>query len=82
MTGPTALTDVRFEILALVDAVIMQGRERMGLMPFDDALPDQPLNAFLILRAQLAPQSPSDDGAARGAARFDMTSPQIKRVTQ
>jgi hypothetical protein len=67
MTGPTALinfvtagpwadagADVRFEILALVDAVIVQRRERMGLMPFDDSLPDQPENAFLILRAQLA----------------------------
>jgi hypothetical protein len=84
MAGPTALIDfiksgpwssadegTRFEILALVDAVIMKRREKLGLAPFDDALPDQPLNAFLILRAQLAPQFPSDDGATRGEARFD-----------
>jgi hypothetical protein len=84
MTGPTALVDfvrsgpwsgadedTRFEILALIDAVIVKQREKRNLPSFDDALPGQPLNAFLILRAQLAPQSPSDDGAARGEARFD-----------
>ena len=66
MTGPTALldfikagpwcdadADVRFEILALVDAAIIQRRERMGLPPFDDALPHQSPNTFLILREQL-----------------------------
>jgi hypothetical protein len=94
MTGPTALIDfvcsgpwssadedTCFEILALADAVIMKRREKMGLAPFDDALPDQPLNAFLILRAQLAPQSPSDDGAARGEARFDeILKPQTEQL--
>lgn len=67
MTGPTALINfieagpwrdadpnVRFEILALVDAVIMKHRERMGMPPFDDALPGQLENAFLILRARLS----------------------------
>ena len=67
MTTPTALInlvkagpwsnaspDVRFEILALVDAVIFKRRERMGIAPFDDGLPDQPHNIFLILRAHLA----------------------------
>jgi hypothetical protein len=66
MTGPTALidfirsgpwsdtdADVQSEILALVDDAIVHRRERMGLPPFDDALPDQSPNAFLILRAQL-----------------------------
>src|SRR6516165_6963896 len=50
--GPwcTADLDVRNEILGLVDAVIMRQRERMGLVPFDDALPGQPSNVFLILR--------------------------------
>ena len=69
MTTPTALInlvkagpwsnaspDVRFEILALVDAVIVKRREKMGLAPFDDGLPGQPENTFLILRAHLAPQ--------------------------
>lgn len=69
MTGPTALIDfvkagpwsdadpdVRFEILALVDAVTIAHRERMGLPPFDDSLPlpGRPENAFLILRAWLS----------------------------
>jgi hypothetical protein len=67
MTSPTALIeyiasgpwgdadpDVRFEILALTDAVIIRRRERMGLPPFDDALPHQPANVFLILRAWLS----------------------------
>jgi hypothetical protein len=70
MPGPTALidfvktgpwsdanADVRFEILALVDAMIIRRREHMGLPPFDDALPGQSPNAFLILREQLAPYS-------------------------
>jgi hypothetical protein len=83
MTGPSALVDfvisgpwaetnadVRFEILALIDAVIMKRREKMGLAPFDDALPGQPENTFLILRAHLAPQPP-DGGATRGGARFN-----------
>jgi hypothetical protein len=81
MTGPAALiefiasgpwgdadSDVRFEILSLLDAVIIRRREKMGLAPFDDALPDQPLNVFLILREQLAP-FPPDGGATRGEAR-------------
>lgn len=67
MPGATALIDfidagpwdkadrnTRFEILALVDAAIIARRERMGLVPFDDALPGQPDNAFLILRARLS----------------------------
>jgi hypothetical protein len=84
MTRPSALiafiergpwadadSDVRFEILALVDAVIMKRREKIGLAPFDDALPDQPLNVFLILRARLADPFSPDGGATRGEARFD-----------
>jgi hypothetical protein len=65
--------DVRNEILGLVDAVIIRQRERMGLAPFDDALPGQPPNAFLILREYLVPESPSADGATRGAARSNQT---------
>jgi hypothetical protein len=47
--------DVRFEILSLVDAMIVRRRERMGLPAFDDALPDQQDNVFPILRAHLFP---------------------------
>ena len=67
MTRPSALidfvkagpwsdadVDVRFQILSLLDAAIITRRERMGLAPFDDALPDQPDNLFLILRAWLS----------------------------
>jgi hypothetical protein len=60
--------DIRFEILALVDAVIVKRREKMGLAPFDDAVGDMPRNAFLLVREQL---NPPDGGAARGGARFD-----------
>jgi hypothetical protein len=67
MTSPTALVDfirsgpwcdadadVRFEILALVDAVIIKRRERMGLPPFDDSIGGMPLNVFLLIREQLS----------------------------
>jgi hypothetical protein len=80
MTGPSALIDyiaagpwsdaderVRFEILALVDAVIIRRREKMGLPPFDDAIGDMPLNGFLLVREQL---NPPDGGATRGEAWF------------
>jgi hypothetical protein len=82
MTRPTALidfvkagpwanadADVRFEILALLDAKIIRRRERMELEPFDDTLPGCPENIFLILRALLADPFPSNDGAIRGVAR-------------
>jgi hypothetical protein len=92
MTGPSALIDfvkqgpwrdadpdVCAEILTLLDAVIIRRRERMGMVPFDDALPDQPLNVFLILREQLSLSStsefPPDGGATRGVARFDQQTP-------
>ena len=90
MTGPSALidfveqgpwcdadADVRAEILALVDAVIIRRRERIGLAPFDDALPDRPLNVFLVLREHLFPP---DGGATRGVARFDQTDPLTERL--
>jgi hypothetical protein len=79
MTGPTALIkhiesgpwrdadeDVRFEIIALIDAAIIKHRERLGFLPMDDALPAQPDNVFLILREHLFPP---DGGAIRGEAR-------------
>jgi hypothetical protein len=84
MTKPTALiefvkagpwsdtdADVRFEILSLLDAVIVKRREHMELDPFDDVLPGEPENVFLILRAWLADPFPPDGGASRGVARFN-----------
>jgi hypothetical protein len=68
VTGPTALidfvkagpwcaanADVRLEILALVDAVIIKRRESMGLPPFDDSIGDRPPNVFLRIREHLDP---------------------------
>lgn len=46
-------TDVRFEILSLIDGVIVTLRERHGFPPFDDALPDERLNVFLTVRELL-----------------------------
>ena len=46
--------DTRFTVLALVDNAIIELRERQGLLPFDDPLPGQPANAFLVLREVLA----------------------------
>src|SRR5262249_26028720 len=99
MTGPSALIDfvkqgpwrdadpdVRTEILMLLDAVIVKRRERMAMAPFDDALPGQPLNVFLILREQLSlsstSQFPPDGGATRGVARFDQTDTLKERLSQ
>jgi hypothetical protein len=46
--------DVRFEILSLIDAAVIGLRERAGLPPFDDPLPDERPNVFLIVRELLA----------------------------
>ena len=46
--------DVRFQVLMLLDAVIMKRREQMRLPAIDDPLPHQPDSAFLILRAWLS----------------------------
>ncbi len=67
VTSPTALiefvkagpwsdadADTRIEVLTFVDAVITKQRERRSLVPFDDPLPSQPDNAWLILRAWLS----------------------------
>jgi len=50
-------SDVRFEVLSLVDDAIVALRERHDLPPFDDALPfsDEAPTAFLQLREALAP---------------------------
>jgi hypothetical protein len=42
--------DTRFEVLSLIDAAIIRLRERADMPAFDDPLPGQPPNAFLILR--------------------------------
>jgi hypothetical protein len=46
--------DTRYQILRLVDRSIAHVRERAGLAPFDDALPNEPPTAFQIIREALA----------------------------
>jgi hypothetical protein len=48
-----ANADVRFEVLALVDAAIIRLREKQGLVPFDDPLVGEPANVFQIIRESL-----------------------------
>jgi hypothetical protein len=50
--GPwcSAPADVRFLVLRLVDARISTLREKADLPPFDDALWDQPLTTFQLIR--------------------------------
>jgi hypothetical protein len=43
-------SDVRFEILSLINAAITALHEQHGLPPFDDALPDEEPTAFLVIR--------------------------------
>jgi hypothetical protein len=47
-------SDTRFEVLSIVDAAIIALRERQGLPPFDDALPGEASNAFLLVREALS----------------------------
>jgi hypothetical protein len=42
--------DTKFEILSLINATITAQRERAGLAPIADALPDEEPTAFLIIR--------------------------------
>jgi hypothetical protein len=42
--------DTRFLVLRSIDSAIIRLRERHKMMPFDDPLPGQPLNAFLTIR--------------------------------
>jgi len=46
--------DTRAEILSLIDRALIELRERHDLAPFDDALPGEQPNAFLVLRGLLA----------------------------
>jgi hypothetical protein len=67
--GPWRETDpdTRCEVLGVVDRAIVRQRERSGLPPFDDALPDANPNVFLVLRAWLRcgpePVSRENEGA-------------------
>jgi hypothetical protein len=46
-------SDTRFQVLRLIDMALVQLRERHGLPPFNDALPDEPPTVFQIIRAEL-----------------------------
>ena len=47
-------SDTRFQVLRLIDMALVQLRERHGLPPFNDALPDEPPTVFQIIREELA----------------------------
>jgi hypothetical protein len=42
--------DTKFEVLSLINAAITALRERAGLAPIDDPLPEEKPTAFLIIR--------------------------------
>lgn len=65
-----ANADVRFEILALVDAMVVRRRESLGLVPFDDALPGQPDSLFLLLRELLAPPPGAQPGSINATPKI------------
>jgi hypothetical protein len=48
--------DVRAVVLFEINQAITRLRERAGLVPIDDALPDQRLNAFLLIKEHLFPR--------------------------
>jgi hypothetical protein len=48
--------DTKFELLHTINDAITRLRERSGLAPIDDALPDQRANAFLVIKDHLFPQ--------------------------
>jgi hypothetical protein len=45
--------DTRFLILGLIDTAITEVRAKHALPPFDDPFPDEPPNAFIIIREML-----------------------------
>jgi hypothetical protein len=47
--------DTKFELLHTINDAITKLRERTGLPPIDDALPDQRANAFLLIKEHLFP---------------------------
>src|SRR5262249_30317336 len=53
--GPwrTADADMRFLVLTLIDSAIIKLREKHGMPPFDDPLPDQKPNVFLLIKQWL-----------------------------
>jgi hypothetical protein len=46
--------DLRHVVLARIDNAIIELRERSGLPPFDDPLPGEPANCFLMVRDLLS----------------------------
>jgi hypothetical protein len=59
--------NVRYVLLHETNQAITRLRERAGLAPIDDALPDQRPNAFLLIKDLLFPQKrgPSPDGSGK-----------------
>jgi hypothetical protein len=55
-SGPwhVADRDTRALIFGLIDAALIQLRERAGLAPFDDPLPGEKTDVFLVIREMLS----------------------------
>lgn len=49
----TSPLEARQEMLSTINQAIVRVRERAGLVPIDDALPGEPLTAFLQIREML-----------------------------
>lgn len=45
--------DVRYEVLSIVNRAIQKLREKEGLNPIEDALPEQPPTAFHVIREMI-----------------------------
>jgi len=52
--GPWPGADAKFVPLGLIDGAIAALREKRGLLPFDNTLPDEPPSAFLEICEVLA----------------------------
>jgi hypothetical protein len=47
-------SDARFKVLTLIDTAIIRLRTAHGMVPFDDPLPQEPANVFLLVREVLS----------------------------
>jgi hypothetical protein len=67
--------DTKFELLHTINDAITRLRERSGLAPIDDALPDQRESAFLLIKETLFPQyaesSPECSGKTKHGDNYE-----------
>jgi hypothetical protein len=58
--------DTRFELLHLINSTITRLREKNGMPPIDDPLPDSRENVFLLVKKYLFPARESYAGSVSG----------------